>query len=87
MLEAMMLWHGMLFAVRWDDSYLTKGEEQGHVAADALLLQILTGSDALPGRSNLHRHCISLQQMELRSVLIACKQLLDCSKVKQSILL
>lgn len=52
----MLLWHGMLFAVRLDGPYLTKGEKQGHVAADALLLQVLTGSDALPGRSNLHRH-------------------------------
>ncbi len=35
-------------------AYLTKREEQGHVAADALLLQVLTGSDALPCGGNLH---------------------------------
>ena len=33
--------------------YLGEGEEQGHVTADALLLQVLTGSDALPGGCNL----------------------------------
>ena len=35
-------------------AYLTKREEQGHVAADALLLQVLTGSNALPCGGNLH---------------------------------
>lgn len=33
---------------------LSEGEEEGHVAADALLLQVLTCSDAFPGGSNLH---------------------------------
>ena len=36
--------------------HLCEGEEQGHVAADALLLQVLTRPDALPCRSNLHDH-------------------------------
>ena len=33
---------------------LSEGEEEGHVAADALLLQVLTRPDAFPGGSNLH---------------------------------
>ena len=32
---------------------LGKGEEQGHVGVDALLLQLLTGADSLPGRGDL----------------------------------
>ena len=32
---------------------LAEGEEQGHVGVNALLLQHLAGSDALPGGCNL----------------------------------
>ncbi len=45
-------------------AYLTKREEQGHVAADALLLQVLTGSDALPCGGNLHMQHSSVTSLQ-----------------------
>lgn len=41
-------------------THLSEGEEQGHVTADALLLEHLARSDALPCGRNLHTSAQSL---------------------------
>lgn len=54
---------------------LRKGEQERHVAVDALLLQRLAGADALPGRrylrssTNFSRHSLSVEEAMALSVL------------------
>ena len=57
-------WLGITQTRGGNYAYLTKREEQGHVAADALLLEVLTGSDALPRGGNLHMQHTSVTLLQ-----------------------